>query len=215
MSNAPSSVGSARFPNERRYPIKPLERLITVRLRDRGLTAKQVTARAIAAECGEPDSNVVARARKIGLRRVAAERLAEAAGFLPYEIWPEILCDAIEEAEAASKACERCGLSFLPRNGEHRFCSKVCQRRDYWRRTHPLPEMVRACAADGCVESFELGPGSGGRNRIYCSDRCRARMSMRAYRQTEAGRQANRTYVRRYKAEVRQMKQRRAERRAA
>ena len=106
-----------------------------------------------------------------GVTEPVAERLALRAGFVPYEVWPEML-------------------------------------------THAIEDVSRTCAADDCEVTFVPGP-RGGKNRRYCSPTCGARMHMRRYRQTETGKQKNREYVARYKAEAREAARRRAERKAA
>lgn len=65
--------------------------------------------------------------RREGLSAAAAERLAERAGFHPFEVWPELRDDVLAgvERECANAGC---GARFLPyRDGMHFHCSARCR----------------------------------------------------------------------------------------
>lgn len=129
----------------KRYPVEPLARLMRMTPRSAMSTFR----------LGRTGTDYIDR----GVTAQVADRLAHLAGFIPYEVWPEMLDDAIADLE-------------------------------------------RECEAPDCTVRSMPGP-RGGRLRRFCSPTCGSRVRMRRYRATERGKQANRDYVRRYKAEVR------------
>jgi hypothetical protein len=63
-----------------------------------------------------------------GLKFEQAERYAERAGLLPYEVWPEMVDELIGSLErecAAEGCCER----FIPSNPRRIYCSHICRDR--------------------------------------------------------------------------------------
>jgi hypothetical protein len=60
-----------------------------------------------------------------------AELLALRAGFHPFEIWPELAEDRLEEVKVA---CESCEAMFVPVRKGHRFCTERCRHRAHQRR---------------------------------------------------------------------------------
>jgi predicted sulfurtransferase len=95
-----------------------------------------------------------------GLSEAKADRWAVRLGRLAYEVWPEMVDEAIAELE-------------------------------------------QECAAPDCTERFVAPPKAW--NKRYCSSRCCSRESMRAFRRTRKGREANR----RYRREVMELRRRR------
>lgn len=69
-----------------------------------------------------------------GVTERVADRLATRAGFVVYEIWPEILDDAIASMEREC-AADGCDETFLPplRVPYKVFCSRRCKTRE-WKR---------------------------------------------------------------------------------
>lgn len=60
--------------------------------------------------------------RAHGVTEAIADRLAVAAGYHPFEVWPEMLEDA-----AAERRCDRCGGGFVPVRRAQRWCSPRCR----------------------------------------------------------------------------------------
>lgn len=112
----------------RRYPLEPLFALT-------GWTLNQVNR---LAPCNGYEYQ---RRRTVGVTERTADRLAVAAGFHPWSVWPEL-------AEEASLECPECGGRFVPTRKGHRFCTPQCRLR-LWKRnryaTDPAyAEKVRA-----------------------------------------------------------------------
>ena len=65
-----------------------------------------------------------------GLEERTAERLAVRAGLSPYDLWPEMLDQAIAEVEREC-AADDCTVTFLPpaKVPGKRYCSATCRRR--------------------------------------------------------------------------------------
>lgn len=66
----------------------------------------------------------VHRWRERGMNATSAERVAEALGYLPFELWPEMLDAAVA---AVQKECVRCGRSFLPNRSFQKYCRASCR----------------------------------------------------------------------------------------
>jgi hypothetical protein len=117
---------------EHRYSFDPLERLLLVRLRDRedreDMPPRRLGSMSIARELDE-DRTTILRARERGLTREAAERLAEKAGYIPYELWPEILDHDIATIERVC-ASPDCDVRFIPDDPRQKKCSRRCVLRD-------------------------------------------------------------------------------------
>lgn len=80
-----------------------------------------------------------------GMERNTAERLAERAGFIPYEVWPDLLLDLIAEQEREC-AADDCTERFIPgwRGGQNRvYCSPRCGARMHMRRYRQTEEGKR------------------------------------------------------------------------
>lgn len=75
-----------------------------------------------------------------GMSARVADRVAVRHGFLPYEVWPEILDAAIADLER-SCAAVGCDRAFVPAPNQ-RFCSPSCRQRMKMRRYRSDP--VRA-----------------------------------------------------------------------
>lgn len=92
-----------------RLPFAPLEALVAVESDEVLAEVLGVTRR------------TVWRYRAEGVSEIAADRLAVAAGFHPFEVWPELV-------DVATVVCD-CGEVFVPVRGSHRFCSRRCHSR--------------------------------------------------------------------------------------
>jgi len=107
-----------------RYPLEALERLIpTAPQRALGLSGQQM-----------------ATYRAEGLTEAQADRLAVRAGFLPFEVWPEMVEHAAHESLRECADVE-CSVTFVPNAGNRRqggspqrFCSPRCRQRARRRR---------------------------------------------------------------------------------
>lgn len=95
----------------RRYPLAPLLALM-----------------------GEPSADKVCKSlgisgstqkdyRTRGVTERVADRLAARLGLVAYEVWPEMLDHAIEDA---SKPCAHCGDLFIPARSTSTCCSRGC-----------------------------------------------------------------------------------------
>lgn len=141
---------------DRRYPYAPLARLlvdrvaVTTEQADGGLHGRSGTSSALQADLLGVWPEQVRRWRSTGLTRERAERLAEAAGYLPYEVWPELLDDTIVELEVECAAGD-CIERFVPPptgrgQKRQRYHSPQCQRRWNRRRkyqTDPVAAEIR------------------------------------------------------------------------
>lgn len=67
------------------------------------------------------------RARDLGLTADQADRWACAAGLHPFEVWPEMIDDQIEDQYRECDA-DDCSTRFVG-DGRRRFCSGTCRRR--------------------------------------------------------------------------------------
>lgn len=116
--------------NGRRYPVEPLERLT-------GLSHRQLRLLA------GMDGSIAYKARP-GLTEATADRLAVAAGYVPYDVWPEMLDHAIEDVEASKTfPCAECGTPFAPTSARHRFCQSRCAARNRKRLQYQRDPAVR------------------------------------------------------------------------
>lgn len=68
--------------------------------------------------------------RRQGVSERVADRLAVAAGFHPFSIWPEMAADQIA---ATGQPCDNCGAWFVARRKDGRFCQRECYRQ-WWAR---------------------------------------------------------------------------------
>ena len=123
-----------------RLPWGPLESLVDARLfrADRSSSDKN------RAELLGTNRTQILRWRRYGILPDRAERCAERLGFIGYEVWPELLTDAIAAEE---RVCADCPTRVLPdkRNPHQRFCSHNCQKRSQMRaRYRSIPDEVRA-----------------------------------------------------------------------
>ena len=191
-----------------RYPWDDLGRLVAVQTCDGEIvgTYRKRVARHLLI-----DQRQLARVQESGLTRDMAIRLSEAAGFLPYEVWPEILYDVDDGSKLAAGevVCESWGCEnvFLPtprggsRRWPQRFCSDRCRRRDKQRRHRgftPPTEIV--CAARDCETTFV--PPLNNLNQRFCSRTCRDREKQRRYRTRPGVLERRREAQRRYRQET-------------
>ena len=179
-----------------RYPWEPLGRLVSVKKHAGGeLVGK---AEAAAARFLDVDPQQVRRWKALGLLREHAERMAERAGFVPYEVWPEILndLDDMPSRVCASEGCDEefdVGWPYMKR----RYCSENCRRREERRRKKGAP-VTMVCPSTGC--GLEFTPKQV--TQRWCSRTCRYREigRRRAATRTEQQREAVRAYQAEYRA---------------
>lgn len=135
-------VGKGRW-ETKRYPLGPLEALIRVHLGERlACVSDGDVARVLGTS-----RRYLFRWRELGLVRDTAERIAEAAGFLPYEVWPELLQDTIADVErvCAADDCDNRFIPSYPRGMKKRYCCRNCNLRVSTReRYRANPEPKRA-----------------------------------------------------------------------
>lgn len=119
-----------------RYPVLPLALLL-----GHDETGQRTALHQVGVS-GAESADLVER----GLTERRADFLANRAGFIAYDIWPEMLNDSISSVERAC-ACPGCPNTFIPgpRAGKKRYCSRNCnqrvlERRRYWAN----PERKRA-----------------------------------------------------------------------
>lgn len=89
----------------------------------------------------------VSRAYRDGLSEKRADRWAVRLGFDPYQVWPHMLDQAIEDLY---RECPRCGTRFVPVRRTQIGCSPACARwlRNRRRRARPKAQAAaRAQAA--------------------------------------------------------------------
>lgn len=96
-----------------RYPLDPLL--------DRGWSMKKLND---LAPCGGGEYRT---RRERGVTADVADRMAVAAGFHPYELWPEMLDDHI--SAYVDRSCAECGSDFTPTAPHQRFCHRRCRDR--------------------------------------------------------------------------------------
>lgn len=65
--------------------------------------------------------------RRIGVTERVADRLAVRAGFVTYEVWPEMVDDLIASVELVC-GNETCGERFVPVRRDQVACSPLCAR---------------------------------------------------------------------------------------
>jgi hypothetical protein len=99
---------------QKRYPVEPLLALS-------GLSLSALLGR-------RTNGTEYRRIRDEGLTELWADRCAVAAGFVPWQVWPEWLDDSIARCEVEC-ADEGCPTRFLPSRAGHRFCSSACSNR--------------------------------------------------------------------------------------
>lgn len=80
--------------------------------------------------------------RRRGVTERVADRLAVKAGLIAYEVWPEMVDDAIASVQ---KRCERpdCARPFVPLHHRARFCTKRCKDVEGNRRRRQRPEVAQ------------------------------------------------------------------------
>jgi lambda repressor-like predicted transcriptional regulator len=100
----------------KRYPVDVLTEL------------SGMSASALCRKAGVSSSTIAKSRSRHGLTEEMAERLAVAAGFLPYLIWPEWLEDVIEDCSVEC-ADERCHTRFVPSRRNNIYCSPGCTSR--------------------------------------------------------------------------------------
>lgn len=108
-----------------RYPFEPLEQFVNA------------PNMVLFADCIGIDTRQVYRWRESGITVAQADALAVRAGALPYEIWPEMLDQAIADLER-SCAAVGCEQTFVPLPNQ-RFCSASCRLRMKMRRYRSDP----------------------------------------------------------------------------
>lgn len=193
--------------SDRRYPFAPLETRarITVARRDDVPVAGVPRIAALL----DVAPRQIHRWRQTGITIDQAEQLCGRLRCLPYELWPEMLDEAIAGLEHAEQECAAvdCTERFLPpaRGGSKRwpprFCSDTCRSREKMRRQRGTPPPTRTtCAAAGCGRVFL----ARARQR-YCTSTCRQREKLRRYRAKPEVAAAHREAARRYRAEVREL----------
>lgn len=136
--------------SDRRYPYDALDRLLTPRLActteqpDGGVHGRPGSSSALQAELLGVWPEQIRRWRQSGLTRTMAERLAEAAGYVPYEVWPELLDETIAAMEREC-AAEDCTSRFIPpaKAPNKRFCSTTCKARTLRRRRYQTDLVFR------------------------------------------------------------------------
>lgn len=112
--------------SDRRYPIAPLVAAL-------GLDAGASVSRALNISGSRLTTYAVC-----GIDERAAERLAVRAGLVPYEVWPEMLDQAIAELELVC-AAQGCDETFIQLHGgpRRRFCTRRCKSREHMRSKGP------------------------------------------------------------------------------
>lgn len=161
--------------------------------------------------------------RDEGLSRDVADRMAERLGFHPYEVWPDMVEDDLEDLadlppEGQQCAAWGCPEWFIPsrvggsKRWPPRFCSTRCRNRDKRRRQIGwVPPAEKVCAAPGCAALFV--PAVKRPDQRFCSVRCRNREKARRYRGVPSVVMRRRELQRRYHREVKELIARRRERR--
>lgn len=135
--------------------------------------------------------------RREGMTERVADRLAVAAGFHAFSIWPEMLDAQIESVEVECAASD-CHVRFVPGwRGPVKFCSSRCKKRQFERDKRGTPDPVQ-CAATDCGTMFVP---SGRGPQKFCSTLCRHREWALRYRSTPEGAEKNRAKRRRYYGE--------------
>lgn len=124
-----------------RYPWEPLEVLLDrqlgqVRHANGQIVGPNDVRRAEVLGC---HPTAIRKWRRQGLTLERAESTAGAIGYVPYEIWPELLDDLIasQERECAAEDCEQ---RFLPYRPQNIYCSRRCKARVERRRYRARPE---------------------------------------------------------------------------
>lgn len=152
----------------------------------------------------------VMRWKAEGLTRRQAENIADKVRSHCYELWPEALDHDFADVSIECAAWD-CTVRFIPggRGGSRRwpprFCSPGCRTRSKQRRLQGVTEPTeKTCEASDCTHVF-----TAGRNRRFCTSRCRQREKLRRWRATQRGAEAHRLEARRYRAEVKAMRERR------
>jgi hypothetical protein len=118
------------------------------------------------------------RYRDDGVSEKVADRLARKLGFAAYNVWPEMIDHAIEDA---SLRCAHCDGLFIPTNRRQRFCSVRCQQ-GAWRRNRYRtdPKFREQAIATSRAYYAEAGEYARARQRRY----------YREHREAELARQA-------------------------
>lgn len=196
--------GSPMTGTKRRYPWEPLQAKLDARLGIIQVAGQEINPNDVRrAGLLGVDKVQIGRWRKSGMMGVVhAVRSAEAAGFIPYEVWPEMLDEQIAELErrCARSDCTRMFIDIRGLGSPQRFCSERCQiverdRRRAGRKIHHAP---RTCAAGDCCNLFVPAKA----NSLYCTARCRARVQQRRSRLNPVVQERDRMYSARYYAEA-------------
>lgn len=122
----------------RRYPLAPFFELT-------GWSMTRVT------EIAAANAEELRRRRSEGVTERIADRLAVAAGFHAFVIWPEMADHVIADTQREC-ADEMCRAWFVPTNAKHRYCTDRCRSRASSRRRyrmspdHAAKQRARAAA---------------------------------------------------------------------
>jgi len=75
-----------------------------------------------------------------GLTEVQADRYADRAGLMAYEVWPEMVDHLVADAQRTC-ASDGCDELFVPTRPWSKYCSRRCYRREVQRRQRRRPEV--------------------------------------------------------------------------
>lgn len=122
------------------------------------LRARGVTTNYGQAEYLGIDRRYLARIRREGVTATKTEVIAKALGYLDYEVWPEMLEEAIAVVEREC-AAEDCAERFVPpaRAPRKQYCSPTCQKRIQGRKQYRKHrDRILASVAQYDAEAREL-----------------------------------------------------------
>lgn len=125
-----------------RLPWGPLESLVDARLYRADLALTDVNRGVLLGT----NRTQIARWRRDGILPDRAEACAERLGFLPYEIYPSLLSEAIAAMTVACAAPD-CPVTFVHKHrGAHRrYCCDTCRDRTNARRRYQsMPDVAAA-----------------------------------------------------------------------
>lgn len=106
----------------KRYPLGPLQALT------RNNDGMHMSTAEIGA-CVGVSGDAVRKWTINGLTERRADEVAVALGFDPYNVWPEMLDDAI--AGVGAGMCGECGELFYKAQTKQEFCQRTCKERHY------------------------------------------------------------------------------------
>lgn len=169
----PFTIVDAVGRRHHRWPYAPLEAQLILRLGVDVTDERQ-------ADLLDTNRRQIHRWRHAGMTAAVAERMAVAAGFHPYDLWPAMLNEAIADVERTCAATD-CDERFVlrPRGTSRRFCGRRCQRRMAYRRRpawtdhHRARQRERDAAAREAKRSY--------RRRHYQLNRQRELAAKREY----------------------------------